>query len=39
MKQAARDGDGDYHEYMKAQRSQKVTAQIGDLMKKFNKDR
>ncbi len=38
MKQASRDGDDDYHEYMKAQRSSaKVTAQIGDLMKKFNK--
>ncbi len=39
MKQAAREGDGDFHEYMKQQRSQKVTAQIGDLMKKFNKDK
>ncbi len=39
MKQAAREGDGDFHEYLKQQRSTKVTAQIGDLMKKFNKDK
>jgi small subunit ribosomal protein S1 len=38
MKAAARDGDGDFHEYLKKSRSEKVTAQIGDLMKKFNKN-
>jgi small subunit ribosomal protein S1 len=39
IKQAARDGDDDYHEYMKKSRGEKVSAQIGDLMKKFNRDR
>jgi len=43
MKQAARDGDGDYHEYMRQQRQAAPrgggTAQLGDLMKKFNRDR
>jgi small subunit ribosomal protein S1 len=39
MKAATRDGDDDYHEYMKKSRGEKVTAQIGDLMKKFNRDR
>jgi small subunit ribosomal protein S1 len=39
IKQASRDGDGDYHEYMRKSRGEKVTAQIGDLMKKFNRDR
>ena len=29
----------DFHDYLEAQRGQKVTSQIGDLMKKFNKDR
>jgi len=37
MKQAARDGDSDYHEYMRKARSERVTAQIGDLMRRFNR--
>ena len=39
IKQASRGGEDDYHEYMKKSRGEKVTAQIGDLMKKFNRDR
>jgi small subunit ribosomal protein S1 len=40
MKAAAREGgDGDFHEYMKKARTERVASQIGDLMKKFNKDK
>jgi len=38
MKQAAREGDVDYHEYVKKQHERRAGgAQIGDLMRKFNR--